>query len=202
MLTLLLASLVANAADLEPPQTVVSVDTTGVLGFATLNVGRMGVIAEHVRGGRHGVTLQAGTIHLHGDPNHLWSFGASAGYRYHLGSATNAPFIGARVALEQGYGRYIWDPTNPDGHAPEANVDLDLRHAALTAHVGYRWNLIGRVDLTYRVGAGLGRTQITAVPSTDTHGDEAVSFAIDRWQRAPIVFDSELSLGVRFGRKP
>jgi hypothetical protein len=200
MLTLLLPLALSNTARAEDaPATVVALNTVGVMGFAAINVGRMGLSVEHVRNGRHGLLLEGGTIHLHGDPNHLWAFGGALGYRHHFGGASDAPFVGVRVSGESGYGRYVIDQDSVDPKADDANIDLSLLTFTGTAHVGYRWSLTPRVVVGMRVGAGYGWTDIQAT-ETDPRADEAVWFAYDRWQRTPFVVDTELSIGVRLGR--
>jgi hypothetical protein len=171
------------------------------MGFANLNMGRSGLSVEHVAAGRHGVVVEAGFIHLHGDPNHLWALGGALSYRLHFGGATNAPFLGLRISAEQGWGRYVTDMEAVDRKADDVNVDLSLKQVSATAHVGYRWRLSRRGDLTFRLGAGPSRGSIEAT-ETGPFVDEAVAFAVDRWARVPFIMDSELSIGVRLGRLP
>lgn len=199
MNVLLLTTLAWSAPAPEASATVLSLDTSGVMGFATLNVGRMGLVGEHVIAGQHGIVLEAGVIHLHGDPSHLWSIGGALGYRLHLRGATNAPFVGVRLAVESGFGRYVTDRDAPDTTADDVNVPVSLMHLQGTAQVGYRWNLVGRLELTYRVGAGYGYTSIQAKDGNHAFAEEAEWFSMDRFQRFPFVVDTELSVGVRLG---
>ncbi len=205
MSLLLTAAVAAPETPPTPGVTVLSLNTSGVMGFATLNVGRMGFNVEHVVRGRHGLLVEAGIIHVHGDPSHLWSGGGALGWRYHFGGATDAPFVGVRVAAEAGWGRYM--PGMGEGlgmsgaHGGEGDVPLDVLHLNATAHVGYRWQVAGRVQLTYRVGAGYGHTVITA-REDGMFANDAEAFSMDRFQRFPFVVDTELSVGIRFGRRP
>ena len=140
--------------------------------------------------------LEAGGIHLHGDPSHLWAYGPALSYRRHFGGVVDAPFMGLRVAAERGWGRYLLDEAAADPKAPDVNVELALTQLSATGHLGYRWSLGQRLTLTFRIGGGYAHRSIE---STEDHARaaEALDFSYDRWARVPVMMDSELSLGLR-----
>ena len=165
---------------------------TGALGFALHNVGDFALGSEIALGKQHGLVVEGGLIHVHGNPTHAWTYGGQLGYRYHLGGMTDAPFVGMMLGAKTGVGK-----VDKEEHGGPI-WRVDLKHLSAVPHIGYRWGVGERLAITARLGAGYGAWWLTPRAGDEDIPDETVQLLQDRLQFSPVRVDSELSVGVRF----
>lgn len=86
----------ASAASALGFRTSLNASPVGVLGFTFRTVGGYAINVVHRLGDHHGVHFEITGIHLHGKEiyTHLWTFGATIGYRWHQRPTGDTAFAG------------------------------------------------------------------------------------------------------------
>lgn len=204
---LLVFSAPAHAEELRaltPPsagRNFFSVSPMGGLGFTFRNVGSYAFVYERAFAERHGLVLEGNFIHVHGETAHLWTFGGSFGYRFHLRGLGDSPFFGVSAGYKTGFGKHGHDHGGGgDSEAPSI-LRLNIRQRSVLGSLGYRWVWDSGFHITARFAAGYGEYVVT-VPDpgihAGAHADEAIRASRDVLGASPIAFDTELGFGVRF----
>jgi hypothetical protein len=205
--TLLAFSAPARAEELHavaPPSSgrnFFSVSPMGVIGFTFNNVGSYAFVYERALAERHGLVLEGNFIHVHGQTAHLWTFGGSLGYRFHLRGLGDSPFFGVSAGYKTGFGKHGHDHGGGEHGEADSILRLNIRQISVLGSLGYRWVWASGFHVTARVGAGYGNYVVT-VPEpgihAGAHADEAVNASRAVLGAFPLALDTELGFGVRF----
>lgn len=171
-----------------------SLSVMGLAGFLRVNAGSNVLAYERRLSEHHAVRAGADFIHVHHAADHVqshqWTYGGSAGYRYHL-TARGGLFVGAEVGYRRGHGHF--GARDAADHAM-----LSHRQLRVLPEVGVRvpHRRLPLVFIT-RVAAGYGPYTVTA-DRDDAAGAAAVQYSEDVLAATPLVVDVEVSLGYAF----
>lgn len=180
----LLSLLVATTARAEVDANAVTFSPLGVIGFTFRNVPGVALGYERVLGEHLALEAELDAIHVHGDPTHLWTFGALVAARWYRAPLADSMFVGVGVQLERGFGRVGDDK-------------VTIGQLGGLAHLGYRWVWPSGFQVTARLGAGVGDTTVDPKVDDDA-GRAAAEAAHDTLAFTPVFLDGELSIGWRF----
>ncbi|MSQ83752.1 MAG: hypothetical protein EXR77_12850 [Myxococcales bacterium] len=94
----------ADDPSLTIPTTSINASPLGVLGLTFRNVGSFAINVVQRLGPQHAALLEINGIHVHAKQlyTHLWTFGATTGWRYHLKPTFDTPFVGLNFWLQVG----------------------------------------------------------------------------------------------------
>ena len=166
-------------------------DSINVSPFGLL-FGNLYVTYERFNKG-HGLIVDVGfgrTSNDSGDESH----GAlGVGYRWHWRGRQNSGFLGVMLHQTYGHGEMTYNP----GAADEMSYDMTVRSTMLTGNIGKRWMLGDSLNITLRLGLGLGHHVASAEEDTQ-EAREAEEDMNALLSLLPIGFDGELSLGYNF----
>ena len=166
-------------------------DSINVSPFGLL-FGNLYVTYERFNKG-HGLIVDVGfgrTANDSGDESH----GAlGVGYRWHWRGRQNSGFLGVMLHQTYGHGEMTYNP----GAADEMSYDMTVRSTMLTGNIGKRWMLGDSLNITLRLGLGLGHHVASAEADTE-EAREAEEDMNALLSLLPIGFDGELSLGYNF----
>jgi hypothetical protein len=178
-----------------------SVSPVGGLGFTFRNVGSYAFVYERAFAERHGLVLEGNFIHVHGETAHLWTFGGSLGYRFHLRGLGDSPFFGVSAGYKTGFGKHGHDHGGGGAGEAPSILRLNIRQRSILGNLGYRWVWNSGFHITARMGAGYGAYVVTAPDPgihAGAHADEAIRASREVLGAGPLAFDTELGFGVRF----
>jgi len=125
--------------------------------------------------------------------------GVALGLRVHLSGAQQGWLAGLNASYSQGEGDVL--TTQPISGTPtvkEELIDVKFSLAQLMGNVGYRWLWDSGLNITWRIGLGLG----VHVVETDVEGHFG-EHATDEIKRligidGPLATNAELSVGYNF----
>lgn len=158
------------------------------LGGYTLNY-------EHLFRAKHGLLIEGNYLDYTGDDYAETSGAILLGYRWHWSAEQNSGFLGVNASFEQG--NEIIKSTKDGGMVVTTNIDV--RSITLTGNVGRRWAWNNGLNLTFRVGAGLGYHDVNVDYESDDPFEKLGTELIVTWVRSlPFAVDGELSLGYAF----
>jgi hypothetical protein len=141
----------------------------------------------------HGFIVDAGFGRTSGDGGSEAHGAVGVGYRWHWRGRQNSGFLGVMFHQTYGHGEMTYNPGAPD----EMSYDMTVRSTMLTGNIGKRWMLGDSLNITLRLGLGLGHH----VASADEDTDEAREAEEDMnalLSLLPVGFDGELSVGYNF----
>jgi len=167
-------------------------DSINVSPFGLL-FGNLYVTYERLYNGTHGLVVDAGFGRTSGDGGSEMHGAAGVGYRWHWRGRQNSGFLGVMLHQSYGQGEMTYNPDSAD----EMSYDMTVRSTMLTGNIGKRWMLNDSINVTLRIGLGLGHHVATADEDT-AEAREAEEDMNDLLSLLPIGFDGELSLGYNF----
>jgi hypothetical protein len=155
-------------------------------------LGSYSVNYERMLGGGNGVLVEGQFSRSKNSDSSSTGFGGSVGYRYHFNGTQNSWFAGVNAGYQVGTGT-----GSITSGGTTKSFDVDTTALAVTGNFGKRWALPADLNITFRLGAGYGKYNVTT-DSTDPDAQKVVKLVDDLLTFLPVAFDGELSLGYAF----
>ena len=123
-----------------------------------------------------------------------YNLGTSIGYRWHWSQKQQSGFLGVNVAYEYGVS---------DMEIVQEKVQISHNYLEATLNVGKRWMWDFGLNITLRLGAGVGTYFFTVNQSDDANNNqqalkELENTLTETFLSLPIALDGELSIGYCF----
>jgi hypothetical protein len=173
----------------------------------SINISPLGVVFggyslnyEHLWDGMHGVVVEGEFSHASGTSTESsnsvsassTSYGGAAGYRWHWSGRQDSGFLGLMAGYDVGTG----SGTVTRGGTAKS-IDLTLKASRFVANIGKRWQWDSGFNITFRIGAGWAKYEVSS-NSSDPQAQDAVKGLQNVLTLIPIAFDGELSIGYSF----